>query len=1507
MVITGVKRNVLSFIFIIILACLSFSAVDAFADVIIDNGDTGTSSTGTWAVSGGTEPYGDNSLWARDGATYTWQFDSEPPGTYEVLKWWSAWPSRATDISVDINYTGGIETITINQQEGAGDWNSLGSYYFGSSGSVRITAAFGSSVSTCADAVWFRFVSDNAPPTAYIDSIIPNPAEPGQLIEFSGHGTDNEGTIDAYQWESSIDGPINNSDSFTTSTLSEGTHTISFRVQDNEGLWSQQVTQILIVGTIPTEITIDNRDPETSQTGTWSTSGASDPYGADSIWSRDGTTFTWHFSPPQTGDYEVSIWWTEWSSRSDSVPVTINYEGGSEPLSVNQQQNGGQWNSLGIFHFDVNSGGSVSITSQPGPSSTCADAVKFNFVQSNDPPTATIVSISPNPADVGQMVYFSGEGNDPDGSIIAYSWESNIAGELSVDPSFEIDSLSEGVHTITFKVQDNELEWSAPATETLTVGNPPNIPPTAIIDSITPNPANIGEMVTFTGHGEDSDGGIIAYEWESSIDGVLPDSNSDFYATSSLSEGTHTISFSVQDEDGVWSEPATEPLIIESIPTEIIIDNRDPETSQTGTWSVSGGADPYDADSVWSRDGTTFTWHFDPPQTGDYEVSIWWTEWSSRSDSVPVTINYEGGSEPLSVNQQQNGGQWNDQGSYFFEAGTTYDVTVTSQPASTSTCADAVRFIFVSASTYTITATAGANGAITPSRDVTVNEGGDQAFDIAPDTGYHVADVLVDGSSVGAVTSYTFTSVVAGHTIAASFEVDTVTTYTITATAGINGAITPSGDVTVNEGNDQAFDIAPDPGYQVDDVLVDGSSVGAVTSYTFTSVVADHTIDASFESSTSQTENIYVCDGYSKDSLFTPWCITKLQSIGAVQQGGVWVYTNNNKGITYYIHFVDNTEEMEFALKDEGSTIIYNGHANYGLAAFFATSAETAEQRIYDVLYVDDDRFLNLCTDMVSIKIDGMQNGQAYPNWTPYLKNGDLALMAYSADEGMPPYNYYLNYTIPGDPTTIYNVELDGELVERFPDSRVEAWDFTLSAGALPDPWANPEYFITNPGDEYNHCEYEGDWSMGGDCYYDDDAECLGYNYHYSAPGSGADIATWYFVVEVAGNYYVDASWESSPSNATNAKYTIYHSGGSTVVEADQTVNTATGWNRLGGEYYFDEGMNIVELNDNANGTVIADAVQLSPVGTPDDIIKSEFRARSPVSGAAPLTVEFDDRSYASEEITEWRWDFGDSSPPLVLDELPSWGDPPITHTYSSSGIYTVSLRVTDALGRLDTEIKEGFVVVGMDPPLHAEFTQTSRIITVGDSARFTDQSSGDITSWSWDFDNDGTEDSTDQNPRYTYEATGIYTVSLTVTGPGGSDTETEVDFAVVVMPTYYVDNSYIYKSHFTSRGGGDSTFGKVVLDVSSATIPKEELRYSRFFYASCNTCNYYMGSLGRGIFFCTTSEQQDYVAHHFLRDYLLGKSDDEILSHMNDMYETMGHSPIYRYYNFNLKPPSLR
>jgi hypothetical protein len=70
---------------------------------------------------------------------------------------------------------------------------------------------------------------------------------------------------------------------------------------------------------------------------------------------------------------------------------------------------------------------------------------------------------------------------------------------------------------------------------------------------------------------------------------------------------------------------------------------------------------------------------------------------------------------------------------------------------------------------YTITAAAGANGTVTPAGVTTVNYNGSQNYTIAPATGYHVADVLVDGSTVGGVSSYNFTNVTVNHTISASF------------------------------------------------------------------------------------------------------------------------------------------------------------------------------------------------------------------------------------------------------------------------------------------------------------------------------------------------------------------------------------------------------------------------------------------------------------------------------------------------------------------------------------------------------------------------------------------------------------------------------------------------------------------------------------------------------------------------------------------------------------------
>ena len=83
----------------------------------------------------------------------------------------------------------------------------------------------------------------------------------------------------------------------------------------------------------------------------------------------------------------------------------------------------------------------------------------------------------------------------------------------------------------------------------------------------------------------------------------------------------------------------------------------------------------------------------------------------------------------------------------------------------------------------------------------------------------------------------------------------------------------------------------------------------------------------------------------------------------------------------------------------------------------------------------------------------------------------------------------------------------------------------------------------------------------------------------------------------------------------------------------------------------------------------------------------------------------------------------------------------------------------------------------GANPP-NAAFSADPTSGCAPLTVNFTDESTGDITSWSWDFGDGST--STEQNPTHTYNSAGSYTVSLTVTGPGGSDTETKADYITV-------------------------------------------------------------------------------------------------------------------------------
>ena len=93
----------------------------------------------------------------------------------------------------------------------------------------------------------------------------------------------------------------------------------------------------------------------------------------------------------------------------------------------------------------------------------------------------------------------------------------------------------------------------------------------------------------------------------------------------------------------------------------------------------------------------------------------------------------------------------------------------------------------------------------------------------------------------------TFTMPAEAVSVKANYEAIPVTGYTITATAGANGSITPSGAVGVAAGGSQTFTISPSSGYVIDTLKVDGLEVTATTSYTFSDVKANHTIEVTFK------------------------------------------------------------------------------------------------------------------------------------------------------------------------------------------------------------------------------------------------------------------------------------------------------------------------------------------------------------------------------------------------------------------------------------------------------------------------------------------------------------------------------------------------------------------------------------------------------------------------------------------------------------------------------------
>jgi hypothetical protein len=147
---------------------------------------------------------------------------------------------------------------------------------------------------------------------------------------------------------------------------------------------------------------------------------------------------------------------------------------------------------------------------------------------------------------------------------------------------------------------------------------------------------------------------------------------------------------------------------------------------------------------------------------------------------------------------------------------------------------------------YTLSVSAGLNGAIIPNGTITSLLGTNQVFNLTASIGYHISDLTLDNISQGAASSYILRTITQPHALLASFSINT---YRINVTQTSNGQISPANG-NVNYGDMPIFAITPNEGYGITNITANGKSVGVNSTlgqtYQFGPVSADGSLTACF-------------------------------------------------------------------------------------------------------------------------------------------------------------------------------------------------------------------------------------------------------------------------------------------------------------------------------------------------------------------------------------------------------------------------------------------------------------------------------------------------------------------------------------------------------------------------------------------------------------------------------------------------------------------------------------
>ena len=414
----------------------------------------------------------------------------------------------------------------------------------------------------------------NNPPTATL--LFPEDNDTfytGASVSFNGTGSDMEDDTSAlsYLWFCNEHGDLSTSQSFSTSILEEGYHTITFKVTDTHGASNTTAQSVTIH--------VGNFNPTATITS---------PASGTSYNSSQTIIFQGSATDTENGVLTgANLVWR--SSLAGATPI-----GTGNTFALSNLQSG--------THV-------ITLTASDNYSTPGTGTATAIITINNTFPTVSINTPANNSLFYENAnITFSGSGNDPeDGALSGASlvWASNLSGVLGTGSPLVINTLPVGTHSITLTATDSSAASTVSTPVSITIGN--DTPDVSIIGPANGSTYNQGDSIMFMGLATDAEDGSLtgaSLTWTSSLDGVI--GTGTIVPLTSLSTGTHTITLTATDSQGLVSTDVIAVTVVNTVPVVIILTPPDNSVYDSGSAITLTGAATDGEDGTLT--GTALVW-----------------------------------------------------------------------------------------------------------------------------------------------------------------------------------------------------------------------------------------------------------------------------------------------------------------------------------------------------------------------------------------------------------------------------------------------------------------------------------------------------------------------------------------------------------------------------------------------------------------------------------------------------------------------------------------------------------------------------------------------------------------------------------------------------------------------------------------------------------------------------------------------------------------------------------